>query len=83
MSLYLIIQRSEQATVKNSYRLKHAQEKLARLKNHLTFICQQSAGDDFIFDSLAGSIEMVINFINHHHVVRIFHLVEVGGFNAE
>ena len=46
-------------------------------------ICQQSAGDNFIFDSLAGSMEMVINFINHHQVVRIFHLVEAGGFNAE
>ncbi len=38
MSLYSIIQRSEQATTTLSYRLKHAQKKLARLKNHLTFL---------------------------------------------
>ncbi len=36
MNLYSIIDRSERATVKLVYRLKHDNEKLARLKNHLT-----------------------------------------------
>ena len=38
MNLYEIIPRSERATEKLVYRLKHAQDKLARLKNHLTFL---------------------------------------------
>ena len=38
MSPYNFIERSERATIKSAYRLKHGMEKLARLKNHLTFL---------------------------------------------
>ena len=38
MSLYQIVQRSERALVRLSYRLKHGMEKLARHSNHLTFL---------------------------------------------
>ena len=38
MSLYNIIDRSEQALVRTAYRLKHNREKLARYGNHLTFL---------------------------------------------
>ena len=38
MSIYEIIQRSERATARLSYRLKHGMEKLARSRNHLTFL---------------------------------------------
>ena len=38
MNLYSIINLSERATMKLAYRLKHALERLARHKNHLTFL---------------------------------------------
>ena len=40
MSLYRIIDRSEQATVRTAYRLKNLGEKLSRFQNHLTFLIQ-------------------------------------------
>ena len=38
MRLYSIIDRSEQALASLAYRLKNTKEKLARYKNHLTFL---------------------------------------------
>ena len=44
MNIYNIIHRSERASIKLAYRLKHGMEKLARLRNHLTFLirCQNN-----------------------------------------